>query len=478
MPPLWAVHIADVLGMPWVVAGWIIAGLLATVAARRVREEEIPRIALLTAAFFVASSIHVKLGVTSVHLLLNGLVGVILGRRAPLAILIGVTLQALLLAHGGVTTIGVNASVQAIPALACWGLFRLLRGWVGGAAWRRLLVIALGASAWGACLLLGVVALVANPWHNLVRVSASAGLVVSLDSLDKTLRLALHPISLGILVAFVEGCVIVAWRRRTSAEFAIGALVGLVGVLGTLLLLGGVLVSNGEDWGTFVNVIFLIHLPLALLEAGIVGLMVGFLARVQPELLGAGVPARAGLGAASLLALLLMPTAAWAHRMDAEARVDVQKQEVAVECWYETGDAPTSATARVTRPDGSVLAEGPIDAKGVFRFGYDEAEDLRVEITAPGGHRAVVRLSAKQLGAAQPENAAMPARSHEERGTRWGDLLAGVGFVLASAAFWLGLRNARTLRRLEDKAERGTVWPRREAEREGFAAKRGLGREE
>ena len=97
----------------------------------------------------MASSIHVKLGVTSVHLLLNGLVGVILGRRAPLAILIGVTLQALLVAHGGVTTIGVNASVQAIPALACWGLFRLLHVVVVGATWRRLVVIAVGAGAVG-----------------------------------------------------------------------------------------------------------------------------------------------------------------------------------------------------------------------------------------------------------------------------------------------------------------------------------------
>jgi len=34
MPPLWAVHIADVLGMPWVVVGWVVAGLLAAVAAR------------------------------------------------------------------------------------------------------------------------------------------------------------------------------------------------------------------------------------------------------------------------------------------------------------------------------------------------------------------------------------------------------------------------------------------------------------
>ncbi|HZY88254.1 MAG TPA: energy-coupling factor ABC transporter permease, partial [Gemmataceae bacterium] len=83
--PLWAVHISDgVLTWPWWAGGFAVAGLLALLASWRVRDEEIPRIAVLTAAFFVASLIHVRVGPTSVHLLLNGLVGVVLGRRAPL----------------------------------------------------------------------------------------------------------------------------------------------------------------------------------------------------------------------------------------------------------------------------------------------------------------------------------------------------------------------------------------------------------
>src|SRR5579884_4562323 len=103
----WAVHIFDgVLSNPWLAGGFVLAGLLALLAAYRVRDEEIPRIALLSAAFFVATLMHLRLGPTSVHLLLNGLVGVVLGRRAPLAILIGLTLHAVLLGHGGFTTIG------------------------------------------------------------------------------------------------------------------------------------------------------------------------------------------------------------------------------------------------------------------------------------------------------------------------------------------------------------------------------------
>lgn len=125
---LWAMHISDgVLRAGWLGAGFVVAGLLALAAAYRVRDEEIPRIAVLSAAFFVASLMHLPLGPTSVHLLLNGLVGVVLGRRAPLAILIGLVLQAALLGHGGFTTIGVNACVMTLPALLAAALFSPLR---------------------------------------------------------------------------------------------------------------------------------------------------------------------------------------------------------------------------------------------------------------------------------------------------------------------------------------------------------------
>src|SRR5207237_10407257 len=114
---------------PWWVGGCAAAGLLALLASWRGRDEELPRIAVLTAAFFVASLIHVRVGPTSVRLLLNGLVGVVLGRRAPLAILVGLALQAALLVHGGFTTVGVNACVLTLPAL--------LAGWLFG-AWQRI----------------------------------------------------------------------------------------------------------------------------------------------------------------------------------------------------------------------------------------------------------------------------------------------------------------------------------------------------
>src|SRR5260370_37530133 len=91
----------------------------------RIEDDEIPRIALLTAAFFVVSLIHVPVpGLpTSAHLLCNGLLGVVLGRRAALAIPIGLLLQAVLLQHGDLTTLGGNTCVMGLPALVAWELF-------------------------------------------------------------------------------------------------------------------------------------------------------------------------------------------------------------------------------------------------------------------------------------------------------------------------------------------------------------------
>ena len=130
LAPLFAVHLADgVIATPWLVGGFIGAALLLAFAMWRLQEEWVPRIGVLTAAFFVGSSIHIPLTLvpTSVHLILNGLVGVLLGRRAPLAVAIGLTLQYLLLAHGGLSTLGINACIIGLPAVFAGLLFPVLR---------------------------------------------------------------------------------------------------------------------------------------------------------------------------------------------------------------------------------------------------------------------------------------------------------------------------------------------------------------
>src|SRR5215470_1656697 len=91
---LWAVHIPqNVLSEPWWLGGYAVAAVLAVVGAWGIREEEIPRVAVLTAAFFVATLIHVPVPAgPRAHLLLNGLLGVVLGPRAALAVPLGLFL--------------------------------------------------------------------------------------------------------------------------------------------------------------------------------------------------------------------------------------------------------------------------------------------------------------------------------------------------------------------------------------------------
>jgi cobalt/nickel transport system permease protein len=115
---LFAVHIADgLLAWPWLLGGAALAAIGVVLACRKLDQAEIPRVGVLSAVFFVASTIHVPLGFVSVHLLLNGLVAAVLGKRAALAIAVGLFLQAILFGHGGLTTLGVNTCILWWPAL-------------------------------------------------------------------------------------------------------------------------------------------------------------------------------------------------------------------------------------------------------------------------------------------------------------------------------------------------------------------------
>ena len=137
-------HIPDGI-LPTVVS---LAGYATTAAAtwhsiRKIEQREnpqegIPKASLLTAAFFVSSWIHIPIPPTSVHLVLNGLMGVVLGHYAFPAILIGLFFQAVMFQHGGLTTLGVNATAMGLPALLSYYLFQLRkligpenRAWTG-----------------------------------------------------------------------------------------------------------------------------------------------------------------------------------------------------------------------------------------------------------------------------------------------------------------------------------------------------------
>jgi cobalt/nickel transport system permease protein len=93
---------------------------------RRLDHERLMTVAILAAAFFVGSLIHVPIGPASAHLILNGLLGAILGWAAFPAILVALVLQAALFQYGGFTVLGVNTFNMALPAVLCFHLLRPL----------------------------------------------------------------------------------------------------------------------------------------------------------------------------------------------------------------------------------------------------------------------------------------------------------------------------------------------------------------
>lgn len=300
---LFAVHLSDgALAWPWVAAGWGGLAALLAVAAWRVREDQIPRVGVLTAAFFVGSSVHIPLAVvpTSVHLILNGLVGVVLGRLAPLAVTVGLLLQYFLLAHGGLTTLGLNGCVVAVPAVLAGWCFPVLKR------------VGVGAFARGA--VLG---------------SAAAGGAVLLNFLS--------------------------------------------------LRFGG-----AEDWETLARLVLLAHLPVVVVEGLLLGVVVSYLERVKPEMLGAAGGEGGSAAAPGLLETRRFvrlggehtggePMSAPQIQFDTpdgrKVSVGVDAQTVVV-----AGDAPGTAT--VISPDGT---------RTVVSGDYQDVE-LRIQAAAARAH--------------------------------------------------------------------------------------------
>jgi len=110
-------------GRELLLAGAAAAAVGTAIGLRKLDYERVPKVAVLSAAFFVASLIHVPLGPTSVHLVLSGLLGLVLGWAAFPAVLVGLILQAVFLSFGGPSTLGINTLVMALPAVACYYLF-------------------------------------------------------------------------------------------------------------------------------------------------------------------------------------------------------------------------------------------------------------------------------------------------------------------------------------------------------------------
>jgi len=199
-------HISDgVLPLPVIAVGWIITIILLAVTLRWAGKhgdiaKEIPKLSVLTSAFFVASLIHIDIPPSSAHLILNGVLGIFLGPLCYVAMFIGLTLQALLFQHGGLTVIGINTLNIGIPGLISYFVF------------------------------------------------------------------------------------IAGFRRKIPLALLGGICCGLA-VLLTVVCLVSVLVISGEEFVSVAGVLAVAHIPIMIVEAFIGGAVVGYIAKVKPELL-------------------------------------------------------------------------------------------------------------------------------------------------------------------------------------------------
>ncbi|MBU1137982.1 MAG: cobalt transporter CbiM [Proteobacteria bacterium] len=195
-------HISEgVLTAPVLIGGAVLTAVGTTVGLKKLDYDRIMTVSLLSATFFVASLIHVPVGPGSVHLLLGGLLGLLLGWGAFPAIVVALLLQAIFFQYGGIVVLGVNSLNIAGPAVLC--------------------------------------------------------------------GLSLSPLLKG------------SKKQRMTAGF----LAGFCSMFLSALLMAGALFLSDQGFLHAAVILLASHLPIMLIEGLITMFVVGFLARVQPEIL-------------------------------------------------------------------------------------------------------------------------------------------------------------------------------------------------
>ena len=117
-------HLAEgIVPVYTLAAGGALAAAGTVIGLRKMDDDRVIQVAVMSSALFVASLIHVPAGPVPVHLVLNGLAGIILGWAIFPAYLTALLLQVLFFGYGGITTLGINTVIMAAPGLLCHFLF-------------------------------------------------------------------------------------------------------------------------------------------------------------------------------------------------------------------------------------------------------------------------------------------------------------------------------------------------------------------
>lgn len=120
-------HITEgVLSLPVLATGAALTVAGTAIGLKKIDPAKLIQVAILSAFFFAVGSLHIPVGPFSIHLMLTGVLGMILGWIAFPAILVSLVLQALFFHEGGLTALGVNTLCIAGPAVVC----RYLLAWL------------------------------------------------------------------------------------------------------------------------------------------------------------------------------------------------------------------------------------------------------------------------------------------------------------------------------------------------------------
>ncbi|MFQ5508129.1 MAG: CbiM family transporter [Leptospirillia bacterium] len=372
-------HISDgVLSGPVLAAGWAATGVLATVTMRKMDMEEVPKLAVIAGVFFVASLIRFPIGAASVHLILNGLVGVVLGKRAFPAILLGLILQAILFGHGGVSVIGINAIMLGGGALVAYGFWQFRRILGSWGIWMMAL-FAVGGAVLTYHAFFPLMSVGFRGWEEWAQFLLSA--------------------------AWTAFLVVSVYKKNVDAGF--GGLAAAIGVLSSGLVLAATLVTTGDAFMAVAKAVIWIHVMVMMAETLVVGACVNFLIKVRPDMLSGwrpstspqpsttAPPVLALVLAAALMAALLAPATAHAHKLLVD--YTATKDGLLIEAFFPDGKPAMDIPVRLMTPEGDLVDEARTNDKGGYLFAVPARSDYVADADAQMGHFAEVEIPADEL---------------------------------------------------------------------------------
>jgi len=120
-------HISEgVLPLTTLGVGYALSAAGTAIGLQKLDDRRMASTAMLSCTFFIASFIHIPIGPGSIHLVLNGLLGLLCGWPSFIAIGTALFMQAILFQYGGLTTLGINTFIMALPAILSFLLLRPL----------------------------------------------------------------------------------------------------------------------------------------------------------------------------------------------------------------------------------------------------------------------------------------------------------------------------------------------------------------